>query len=169
MMRRKRNLEFMPINRKKKITMGIWGLVRSRDFFETCSHLGIQVVAGCDYSEKMRENFLKHNPRAFVTDNAREFLKCDMDAVLVATFCPDHYQDVVDALNAGKHVLSEVTAFHTMSNGAVMRNLMGATTNDTRIQRLWGTRGSAEFLRGELWIRLGGGGGTRNCRRIPAQ
>ena len=46
-----------------------------------------------------------------------------------------------------------------MSNGAVVRNFMGATTNDAGIYRYWGTRGSAEIDHG-LYLRLGASGGA---------
>jgi len=49
----------------------------------------------------------------------------------------------------------------SMSNGAVVRNLMGATTNDSHIQRLWGTQGSAEIVDGQLRLRLGGSGADK--------
>ena len=52
-----------------------------------------------------------------------------------------------------------------MDNGAVVRNLMGSTTNDTHVLRLWGTRGSADAGTGkdsqvQLELRLGGKGGS---------
>lgn len=104
-------------NTDKRIRLGIWGLGRGMSFYETCALLNIDVVAGCDYNEHMRKLFLQHNPGAFVTDNADEFLARDMDAVLLATFCPAHADDAIRCLRAGKHVLSEVTAFHTMAEG----------------------------------------------------
>lgn len=50
-----------------------------------------------------------------------------------------------------------------MSNGAVMRNLCGTTTNDYHIgKRFWGTLASAEALQGKLTIRVGAyGSGTQ--------
>ncbi|HNT35683.1 MAG TPA: hypothetical protein PKH07_11870, partial [bacterium] len=280
-------------DKSKPIRLGIWGLGRGMSFFRSCQALNIQVVAGCDYNEHMRKRFLEHCPNAYATTDSEQFLKQDMDAVLVATFCPAHAGDSIRCLDAGKHVLSEVTAFHTMAegvelveavertglvynlaenypfgkpmmylssrwkeglfgdlmyaeceyvhecrtlaytyidgvpivpgntvhnwrswihfhyynthsmgpvmiignarptkvvslpgrvrlpgylmksergmsgiapslisfeNGVVMRNLMGATTNDTHIQRFWGTLGSAEFVDGEMRFRLGASG-----------
>jgi len=279
----------------QRLRLGIWGLGRGMSFYKTCAALNIDVVAGCDYNEHMRERFLEANPGAFATPDAEEFLKGDLDAVLLATFCPNHAPDAVECLKAGKHVISEVTAFHTMaegvelvdtvektglvynlaenypfskanmylarkwreglfgslmyaeyeyvhevlslaytyidgvpvqpgntvhnwrswinyhyynthslgpvmhitgtrptrvvslpgetrlpgylmrdthgmggiapslihmSDGGVMRNLMGATTNDSHIQRLWGTRGSSELVDGKLRLRLGGSGNS---------
>jgi predicted dehydrogenase len=97
--------------------MGIWGLGRGLNFFKTCSALNIDVVAGCDFNSHMRERFKQSQPDAFVTADADEFLKQDFDAVLLATYCPAHADDAIRCLNAGKHVLSEVTAFHTMAEG----------------------------------------------------
>jgi predicted dehydrogenase len=285
----------------KRIRLGIWGLGRGLSFYNSCRALNFDVVAGCDYNAHMRENFLQHNPAAFVTDNAEEFLAADFDAVLLATFCPAHADDAIACLRAGKHVLSEVTSFHTMaegvrlveaveksgliynlaenypwseanmwlarkwreglfgelmygeyeyvhevltlsytyidgkpivpgdqvhswrswlnyhyynthslgpmmeitgtrptrvvalpgrhalpgyltprvgmggvapslitmSNGGIVRNLMGATTNDTHQQRLWGTKGSAEIVDGHLRLRLGGGGGSPKLEVVP--
>ncbi|MFH0879449.1 MAG: Gfo/Idh/MocA family oxidoreductase [Lentisphaerota bacterium] len=101
----------------KRIKLGIWGLGRGMSFFKTCSALNIDVKVGCDYNAHMRKRFLEVNPGAFVTDDAEEFLKQDIDAVLVATFCPSHADDAIRCLKTGKHVLSEVTSFHTMAEG----------------------------------------------------
>jgi hypothetical protein len=86
-------------------------------FFKTCEALNLDVVAGCDFNAHMRDRFKATQPGAFVTGDAEEFLKQDFDAVLLATFCPAHADDAIRCLEAGKHVLSEVTAFHTMAEG----------------------------------------------------
>lgn len=104
-------------NTDKRIKLGIWGLGRGRHFYGIFKHLNIDVVAGCDYFEPLRENFLAANPGAFATASSAEFLERDFDAVLLATFCPAHADDAIACLNAGKHVLSEVTSFHTMAEG----------------------------------------------------
>ncbi len=101
----------------KRIRLGIWGLGRGMSFFSTCKFLNIDVVAGCDYNEHMRKNFQVQNPGAFVTADADEFLAQDFDAVLLATFCPSHGKDAIRCLQAGKHVMSEVTSFFTMAEG----------------------------------------------------
>ena len=286
----------------KRIRLGIWGLGRGLSFFKTCQGLNIDVVAGCDFNQHMRDRFAEMNPDTAVTDDADRFLEADFDAVLLATYCPAHADDAIRCLKAGKHVLSEVTSFHTMaegvrlvetveetgkvynlaenypfsapnmwlarkwseglfgelmyaeyeyvhecrtlaytyidgepiqpgnqahswrswlnfhyynthslgpmmhitklrptrvtalpstptlagytlnadegmggvtpslinmSNGAVVRNLMGATTNDTHQQRLWGTLGSAEIINGTLSLRLGASGHSPKFPVIP--
>ncbi len=104
----------------KRIRLGIWGLGRGMSFYHTCNALNIDVVAGCDYVQHMRDRFTKDCPGAFVTDNEDEFLAQDFDAVLLATYCPAHAKDAIKALNAGKHVLSEVTAFYTLAEGVAL-------------------------------------------------
>ena len=280
----------------RPIRLGIWGLGRGGSFYETCKFLNLDVVAGCDYNQHMRERFTQAFGEAYVTDSADEFLaRDDVDAVLLATYCTEHAEDAIRCLEAGKHVISEVTAFHTMaegvrlveavertglvynlaenypftaanmwlarqwaqglfgelmyaeyeyvhecrslcytyidgepvvpgsqahywrswldghyydthslgpmmhitglrptrvvalpghqmlpgyplrdrpeaggiapslismSNGSVVRNLMGATTNDAHQQRIWGTKAAAEIVDGQLRVRLGGAGGA---------
>ena len=104
-------------NTNKRIKVGLWGLGRGMNFYEACAALNMDVVAGCDYNAHMRKRFLESNPGAFATDDAAAFLAADFDAVVLATFCPAHADDAIRCLQAGKHVLSEVTAFHTMAEG----------------------------------------------------
>ena len=282
-------MDSLTLDTSKRIRLGIWGLGRGMSFYRSCEALGIDVVAGCDYNAHMRERLLQSCPDAFATADADKFLAHDMDAVLLATYSTEHADDAIRAMEAGKHVLSEVTSFHTMaqgvrlveaveksglvynlsenypftkenmflaeqyrkglfgelqyaefeyvhnclqlaycyidrtpiqpgntvhfwrswihfhyynthslgplmhitglrptrvvafpaqngvpgfldpqyqgvapslvsmSNGAVFRNLMGATSNDTHAKRLWGTRGAAESVGNGLHLRLGGG------------
>ena len=101
----------------KRIRLGIWGLGRGSSFYDSCRYLNIDVVAGCDYNPVMRKHFLERNPDAVVTEDAEEFLRMEFDAVLLATYATDHAGDAVRCIEAGKHVLSEVTSFHTMAEG----------------------------------------------------
>lgn len=118
-----RGVNYMPAKIKRifdtdrSIRLGIWGLGRGMSFYNSCRALNFDVVAGCDYNAHMRDNFLKANPGSFATADAEEFLARDFDAVLLATYCPAHADDAIACLKAGKHVLSEVTSFHTMAEG----------------------------------------------------
>ncbi len=104
-------------NTDRKLKIGIWGLGRGADFFETCKMLGIEFVAGCDYQERLRTKFLKEAPGAFVTADADEFLAQDFDAVVISTYFVNHADDAIRCLKAGKHVLSECTSFFTPAQG----------------------------------------------------
>lgn len=289
-------------NTDRRIRLGVWGLGRGLHLLGPCAALNIDVVAGLDYNAYMREQFVERCPNALTTDDLRTFLEADIDAVLLASFLPNHADDAIACLRAGKHVLSEVTAFMTpaegvrlteeversgliyqmaenypfsaenrwlarrweeglfgdlmygeyeyvhevltlaytdingvplepggrahpwrswmsfhyynthslgpimaitglrpveaaalpgavrlpgflvrsgdgmggispslvrMSNGGLVRNLMGATTNDSHIQRLWGTKGAAEQVDGALRVRLGGFGSAPKHRIDP--
>jgi len=107
-------------NTKKRIKLGIWGLGRGQSFINSAKALNIDVVAGCDFHESMRESFRKNCPDAFITPDEDEFLTRDFDAVLIATYCTDHAAHAVKAMKAGKHVLSEVTAFFTLAQGVAL-------------------------------------------------
>lgn len=101
----------------KRIKLGIWGLGRGGSFVACAKLLNIDVVAGCDFSPHIRERFAKANPDIPITDNEDEFLSMDIDAVLVATWLPSHVDHCIKALNAGKHVMCEVTSFITPAEG----------------------------------------------------
>ncbi|NQU41962.1 hypothetical protein HQ520_01660 [bacterium] len=118
---------------KQRIKMGIWGLGRGLSFFKNCKALNIDVVAGCDYNRHMRDRFAEMMPDAFVTEDEDVFLEQDFDAVLLATYCPDHGPEAVRCLETGKHVLSEVTAFHTPAEGV---RLVEAVEKTGRIYNL---------------------------------
>ena len=104
-------------NTDKRIKLGIWGLGRGQSFIKAASALNIDVVAGCDINPMMRESFKKNVPDAYVTDNEDDFLKQDIDAVLIATFFMDHSKHAIKAMEAGKHVMCEVTSFLTPGDG----------------------------------------------------
>lgn len=279
----------------RRIRLGVWGLGRGLHLASICPAVNMDVVAGLDLSDHLRRAFAERYPDALVTDDVNSFLSADFDAVLLASFLPNHADDAIACLKAGKHVLCEVTAFMTvadgvrlveaveqsgcvyqmvenypftlenrwlarrwseglfgelmygeyeyvhevmslgftditgvpikpgyrvhswrswlhfhyynthslgcimlitgtrpvevcalpgsvrlpgflirggqgmggvapslirMSNGGLARNLMGATTNDSHIQRLWGTKGAAEQVDGQLRLRLGGSGSS---------
>jgi hypothetical protein len=48
----------------------------------------------------------------------------------------------------------------SMSDGGVVRNLMGAATHDSHQQRIWGTLGAFEIGHGGVKLRLGASGGS---------
>ena len=104
-------------NTDRRIKLGIWGLGRGQNFVNSARALNIDVVAGCDINQSMRDAFTRNVPGAYVTDNEDDFLAQDFDAVLVATYFPDHAKHAIKALEAGKHVMSEVTSFQTPAEG----------------------------------------------------
>ena len=71
------------LNSDRRITLGIWGLGRGQSFIRSAKALNIDIVAGCDFHENMREKFRNNCPDAFITDDEDEFLAQDVDAVLI--------------------------------------------------------------------------------------
>ena len=75
---------------------------------------GVEVAALCDLNpelleEKSRQYSIPHTFRIF-----EDMLESDIDAVVIATPMQCHVPQALAALEAGKHVLSEVTAGVTM-------------------------------------------------------
>ncbi len=74
----------------------------------------VQVLAICDLDETILQKVQKeHNiPKAYRIYD--DMLESDLDAVVIATPMQCHVPQAIAALQAGKHVLSEVTAGVTM-------------------------------------------------------
>ena len=105
-------------NTDKRIHLGIWGLGRGASFIKAANAVNIDIVAGCDYNQTLRERFQEQCPDAFITADENEFLSFrDMDAVLIATYFEDHAEHAIKALEAGFHVMCEVTSFFTPAQG----------------------------------------------------
>ena len=75
---------------------------------------GVEVTAICDLNADLVERVSRENgiPRAYRV--FEDMLEADIDAVVVATPMQHHVPQALAALEAGKHVLSEVTAAVTM-------------------------------------------------------
>lgn len=102
----------------KRIRLGIWGLGRGSNFIKAAKALNIDVVAGCDINKTLCDNFSKLCPDAFVTADENEFLAYKgLDAVIIATFFQSHAEHTIRALEAGLHVMCEVTSFFTPAEG----------------------------------------------------
>ena len=102
----------------KRIRLGIWGLGRGTSFIKAANAVNIDIVAGCDYNQVLRDRFREKCPDALVTADEDEFLSTPgMDAVLVATYFEKHAEHTIKALEAGYHVMCEVTSFFTPAQG----------------------------------------------------
>jgi predicted dehydrogenase len=82
--------------------LGYWGPNLARNFDE----LG-ELAWLCDLNPALRERFARRYPEAKVTDDFDEMLANGLDAVVVATPVPTHYDLARRALLAGKHVMVE--------------------------------------------------------------
>ena len=149
-------------NTDQRITLGIWGLGRGQNFIHSARALNIDVVAGCDKNAAMREAFAKNAPDAYITDNEDDFLARDFDAVLIATYFPDHAKHAIKALEAGKHVLCEVTSFQTPAEGVRLVEAVEKSgkiyhllenypfmKDNMHLKKLWDDGFFGEFIYGE--------------------
>jgi len=101
----------------EKVKIGVLGVQRgnsmisfSRDY-DKC-----ELVAICDYWEEglMKKKEELNDDRITYYLDFEEFLKHDMDAVILANYATEHAPFAVKALKAGKAVFSECLPFQTM-------------------------------------------------------
>ncbi len=100
----------------KKVRIGVVGAYRGGSmirYAKSTDHA--QLVAICDKNPKFLENQKKEcgDGVAYYTD-FDEFIKHDMDAVVLANYANEHAPFAVKCLNAGLHVFSEVLPVQTM-------------------------------------------------------
>ncbi|HHV95564.1 MAG TPA: Gfo/Idh/MocA family oxidoreductase [Clostridiaceae bacterium] len=104
-----------------KVRVGVVGLRRGRDLLHNMLFMPeVSVSVICDKDKerlKSCEEWLKYEKRmdGFVClDNFEDVLNTDIDAVVIATEVSAHVPMSIQALEAGKHVLSEVPAINTL-------------------------------------------------------
>jgi predicted dehydrogenase len=86
-----------------QVGLGYWGTNLVRNFDELA-----ELTWLCDASDELRSRFARRYPDACVTSSYDEMLgEPDMDAVVIATPVPTHYDLAKRALLAGKHVFVE--------------------------------------------------------------
>ena len=100
----------------KKVKIGVMGAYRGTGMISYCNASNnAEVVAICDKFrpalDKQRELLGDH---IAYYDTFDEFIKHDMDAVVLANYANEHAPFAIRALKAGKHVFSEVLPCQTM-------------------------------------------------------
>jgi len=98
------------------LKVGVVGLRRGGSFVSVFNNRpDSKVTAVCDLNEDRAKSFAEaHGVESWFT-SYDEMLSSDLDAVVVATPAPLHTQNAVTALQAGKHVLSEVPAVYDLA------------------------------------------------------
>ena len=91
----------------------------------------VRITAVCDRNPEKLANAVKTLEDAGVTDlhsfeSFEEFLKAPIDAVYIATDAIYHVPFVVKALDAGKHVISEIPAVSTLEDARILRKAVEA-------------------------------------------
>lgn len=101
-----------------KLKVGVLGMMRGADFariFEANPHT--ELAAICDFKKERIDNFLRGRKDITVYSDYDRMLEHDLDIVMIAGYLSHHAPQAITALEAGMHVLSEVTACKTLAEG----------------------------------------------------
>lgn len=101
----------------KKVKVGVFGAYRGTSMINYCKRAdNAEVVAICDKSPEALEMQQKNAEGLNITfyDNFEDFIKHDMDAVVLANYANEHAPFAIKAMKLGKHVFSEVLPVQTM-------------------------------------------------------
>ena len=100
-----------------KIKIGVLGAYRGTSMINYCKYAdNAEVVAICDKSHDALDEQKKLCKGLNITfyDNFEDFIKHDMDAVVLANYAHEHAPFAIKSMKAGKHVFSEVSPVQTM-------------------------------------------------------
>ena len=106
----------------KKCKVGVIGVGRGKSFMKYCKAAeNAELVAICDKWAEGLELVKKDYGEAvtFYTDY-EEFLKHDMDVVVLANYANEHAPFAIKAMRSGKHVISEVLPCQTMAEAVAL-------------------------------------------------
>jgi len=101
----------------KKIRVGVLGGFRGGSMIKYCKQAeNAEIVAICDKLPAVLEKQKKEAEGYDIEfyDNFEDFIKHDMDAVVLANYANEHAPFAIKAMKAGKHVFSEVLPVQTM-------------------------------------------------------
>ena len=101
----------------EKVRIGVLGAYRGTGMINYCKAAqNAEVVAICDKWTEGLERQKEQNVGLDITyyDNFEDFIRHDMDAVVLANYANEHAPFAIRALKEGKHVFSEVLPAQTM-------------------------------------------------------
>ncbi|MDD4699146.1 MAG: Gfo/Idh/MocA family oxidoreductase [Oscillospiraceae bacterium] len=101
----------------KKIKIGVIGARRGASMINYSKRAeNAEIVAICDKSTKLLENQKKNLDGLKIAfyEHFDDFIKHDMDAVVLANYANEHAPFAIKAMHSGKHVFSEVLPVQTM-------------------------------------------------------
>lgn len=114
----------------KKVRIGVMGVYRGNSMIKYCKLAdNAELVAICDKWEEGLENAKKENEGLDIAyyNNFEDFIKHDMDAVVLANYANEHAPFAIAAMKAGKHVFSEVLPVQTMKEAVELVETVEAT------------------------------------------
>lgn len=98
------------------IRFGVVGLRRGKSFVRVCNSVGGATVTSLYDIDAETVGRAAQDIGAQAFSDYDAFLASEIDAVVIASPVPFHAQQAIAALDAGKHVLSEVTACDTLED-----------------------------------------------------
>ncbi len=110
------------------LKVGVVGLRRGRDIVNSIvGEPNMRLYAICDADEERLEDAKKHFEGKGVEDlqcftSYEEFLKSDVEAVVVASGVDRHVAMSIQAMDAGKHVLSEIPVVNTIEEAKILKD-----------------------------------------------
>ena len=113
-----------------KIKIGVMGAYRGTSMINYCRIAeNAEVVAICDKWPEALERQKANNEGMDITyyDNFEDFIKHDMDAVVLANYANEHAPFAIRAMKEGKHVFSEVLPCQTMKEAVELIETIEAT------------------------------------------
>jgi len=106
--------------RRQPIRVGVIGVGRGMSFAKGATDLvGMKLVALCDTWKSRLTKVGRELGVTTYTDFGK-FLEHDLDAVVLANYFHEHAPFAIQALQAGKHVLSECTCNATLAEGVAL-------------------------------------------------
>lgn len=100
----------------KNLKLGVFGLNRGSDNFESILYNDVEIVAVCDKDQRLLNRAKdKLGDVALYTD-FDSFINHGFDAVYLANYFPEHAPYAIKALNKNIHVISECTAAGTLAD-----------------------------------------------------
>lgn len=114
----------------KKVKIGVLGAYRGSSMINYCKRAdNAEVVAICDkWPQALEEQ--KANAEGLniaFYDNFDDFIKHDMDVVVLANYANEHAPFAIKAMKLGKHVYSEVVPVQTMKEAVELVETVEAT------------------------------------------
>ncbi len=101
----------------KKVRVGVLGAYRGTSMINYCKRAdNAEVVAICDKSHEALESQRQNANGTDIAfyDNFEDFIKHDMDAVVLANYANEHAPFAIKAMKCGLHVFSEVLPVQNM-------------------------------------------------------
>ena len=111
----------------RKLRIGVFGAYRGEMMINFARKKGeVELVAVCCKPDSMSAK-LKKAKGFTIYENFDDFIKHDMDAVVLANYAHEHVPYAIRCLKAGKHVLSEVLGCATLKEAVELIETVEST------------------------------------------